>query len=289
MLSAFLQRLGLEAEPPSAAALFRLHRAHIERIPYETTWISLGELWDISIDSSLERIVLGGRGGYCFHLNGSLSRVLAELGYDVSLHVGGVHRGEPDASFMTNHLVLLVHGLATDENPSGTWYVDAGLGDALYEPLPLLAGTYEQGPFTFVLTETPGGVGDWHFAHDPRGSFPGMSFQLRHASIGEFAARHQQLSTSPESGFVKTVCAQRREQHKVTVLRALTLSIRDQAGVTSRVVTDRAEWFALLASEFSVQLDGVEPQALDRLWSRANEAHQAFVDSKVNAEAAASS
>ncbi len=123
MLSANLKRLGLEAEPPSVAALFRLHRAQVERIPYETTWIHLGEQWNIDVDASMERIAFRGRGGYCFHLNGSFARVLMQLGYDVSLHVGGVHRGEPAAEFMTNHLVLLVDGLPTDDNPSGTWYV----------------------------------------------------------------------------------------------------------------------------------------------------------------------
>ena len=46
---------------------------------------------------------------------------------------------------MTNHLVLTVDGLHTDENPLGTWYVDAGLGDALYEAVPLAAGDFRQG------------------------------------------------------------------------------------------------------------------------------------------------
>lgn len=274
MLADYLRRLGLEAEPPSVAALFRIHRAQLERIPYETTWIHLGENWGINVDDSLERIATRGRGGYCFHLNGSLGQVLTQLGYDVSLHVGGVHRGEPEAALMTNHLVLLVSGLVTDENPNGVWYVDAGLGDALYEPLPLVAGTYQQGPLTFVLSETPGAVGDWHFAHDPRGSFPGMAFQSRKATLAEFEARHQHLSTSLESGFVRTVTVQRRERHRVIVLRALTFSIRDEEGFSSRVVTDRAEWFALLADELLLRLDGVGPSDLERLWKSANVSHQ---------------
>ena len=34
----------------------------------------------------------------------------------------------PDA--VGNHLALTVDQLPTDENPSGIWYVDSGLGDA---------------------------------------------------------------------------------------------------------------------------------------------------------------
>ena len=42
-LDAYLARLGLDREPPSVEAMFRLHEAHAERIPYETLWIQLGE------------------------------------------------------------------------------------------------------------------------------------------------------------------------------------------------------------------------------------------------------
>ena len=66
------------------------------------------------------------------------SELLLALGYDVSRHVGGVHGPVgPAEGDLTNHLVLTVRGLPTDAHPDGTWYVDAGLGDALHEPMPL--------------------------------------------------------------------------------------------------------------------------------------------------------
>src|SRR4051812_1686171 len=197
--NAYLRRLGVDAEPPSVEALFRIHRAHVERVPYETTWIHLGERWGVDPQQAMERIAFGRRGGYCFHLNGSLARLLEMLGYAVTLHIGGVHGPELLAESLTNHLVLTVSGLPSNYNPEGRWYVDAGLGDALYEPLPLIPGTYRQDPHTFVLTQTPGGIGDWHFAHDPKGSFPGMNFKSDATDIGAFAERHVQLSTSPDS------------------------------------------------------------------------------------------
>jgi arylamine N-acetyltransferase len=257
--------------------LFRVHRAHVDRGPYETTWIHLGEQWSIDTDAAVERIARGGRGGYCFHLNGSLAWLLSTLGYDVSLHIGGVHGPEPGENDLTNHLVLLVGGLPTDDNPTGDWYVDAGLGDALYEPLPLLAGTYGQDPMTFGLSETPGGVGDWHFAHDPAGSFPGMNFRSAVATIDDFAPRHQILSTSPDSGFVKTVTAQRRARDRVLALRALTLKSQGSAGSETTFVTDRHDWFALLADEFLLPLEGVDSDAKDRLWSSAQTSHEAWL------------
>lgn len=118
---AYLARLGLDAEPPSVEALFRVHRAQVERVPYETLWIHLGEVWGVDTEESARRVALRRRGGYCFHLNGALSELLRSLGYDVVRHVGGVHgpTGASEAE-MTNHLVLTVGGLPTEANPEGT-------------------------------------------------------------------------------------------------------------------------------------------------------------------------
>ena len=277
LTDAYLRRLGVEAEPPSVEALFSIHRAHVEHVPYETTWIHLGERWDIDAHSSVERIAFHGRGGYCFHLNGAFSRLLATLGYDVSHHVGGVHTADPSSNDLTNHLVLVVSGLPSPANPGGDWYVDAGLGDALYEPLPLVAGSYLQGPMTFELEETPGGIGDWHLVHDPLGSFAGMNFRSSAATLDAFEDRHRHLSTSPDSGFVRTVTVQRRVRDGVSALRALTFTTRDRNGTATRLVTDRNDWFALLADEFRLTLDGVDTDQRERLWARARAGHDMWV------------
>jgi N-hydroxyarylamine O-acetyltransferase len=284
LMNAYLRRLGLEAEPPSVDALFRIHRAQVERVPYETTWIPLGERWSVDTEAAFERIALHGRGGYCFHLNGSLGKLLSMLGYDVSMHVGGVHRVEPAADDLTNHLVLVVGGLPTADNPDGNWYVDAGLGDALYEPLPLRDGTYQQEPMTFGLTATPGGIGDWHFTHDPRGSFASMSFRASVGTLDEFENTHVELSTSPDSGFVQVVIAEKRCHDSVCWLRVLTFGRRDRDGAVTRIVTDRHEWFGLLADEFSLTFDDVDAEAKDRLWASACTAHEAWLASSGESE-----
>jgi N-hydroxyarylamine O-acetyltransferase len=274
----YLRRLQLDAEPPSVDALFRIHRAQVERVPYETTWIALGEQWSVDTEAAFERIAERGRGGYCFHLNGSLGRLLTMLGYDVELHVGGVHRFETASEDdLTNHLVLTVGGLPTDDNPRGHWYVDAGLGDALYEPLPLRAGTYRQDPLTFVLDETPGGIGDWHFTHDPQGSFAGMGFRSSVALLDEFARTHVYLSTSPDSGFVRNPTAQLRHEHSINWIRSLTYGQRDHTGVTTSFVTNRDDWFAVLADEFFLTFDGVDADAKERLWTCARDAHDEWL------------
>ena len=116
--AAYLNRLGVEAEPPSAEALTRLHRAHVERVPYETFWIHLAQGWGIDAAESTRRVATTRRGGYCYQLNGAFRTLLTALGYQVSVNVAGVHEaGGPDESTLRNHAALVVEGLPTDTQP----------------------------------------------------------------------------------------------------------------------------------------------------------------------------
>ena len=277
-VSAFLARLGVEREPPSVDGLVRLHRAVLERVPYETTWIHLGEWWSVDRLASLRRIAYQRRGGYCFHINGAFSLLLAALGYNVSLHVGGVHRADgPTPEAMTNHLVLQVHGLPADDCPVGSWYVDAGLGDALYEPMPLIAGTYQQGPFEFGLAASDASFADWQFHHHQSGSFAGMAFRSEPAVIDDFAARNTILSTSPDSAFVQTLTVQRRDATGVDVVRGQMLQRVESTVVSERTLASESEWFDALADVFDLPLTDVVSADRHGLWTRVHAAHEAWL------------
>jgi arylamine N-acetyltransferase len=271
---AYLARLGLEAEPPSADALARLHRAQVERVPYETLWIHTGDRWGVGLAESVARIAHRRRGGYCFHLNGAFSALLESLGYAVTRHVGGVHGPVPATEAeMANHLVLTVSGLPTDANPEGAWYVDAGLGDALHEPVPLAPGAFAQGPYSMRLDETPGAIGDWHLTHDPAGSFAGMAWRRAPATMDAFAAKHEWLSTAPESGFVRVLTVQRRDATGADILRGLALQ-RVGDGASSGDLTTKHELLDALMHVFDLDLDGIEDATLDALWGRMQREHE---------------
>src|SRR5690349_19554438 len=108
-VAGYLRRLGLDHPgPPTAEALAMIHRAHVERVPYETLDLHLGRPVPIEPDASTGRIAQTGRGGYCYHLNGALAELLSALGYQVRRHVGGVQR-RTDArpvGATGNHLAL---------------------------------------------------------------------------------------------------------------------------------------------------------------------------------------
>ena len=278
--AAYLNRLGLDAEHPSVEALTRLHRAHVERIPYETFWIHLGQQWGIDPVETTLRAATTRRGGYCFQLNGAFATLLRSLGYRVSINVAGVHEATgPDASTLRNHAAVIVDGLASESNPGGRWWVDAGLGDALYDPMPLSDTVVAQGPLRFGMAAVGAdGVGDWHLSHDPSGSFTGVSLVDEAVSLDVFTERHHFNATSPESGFAKTVTAQRRSASGTSVMRGCVLTVRAGAETTSRTCESLPEWLDVLEGEFDLSLDDVPSTAVAQLWTSVRRAHDAWLD-----------
>ncbi|GAB1820508.1 arylamine N-acetyltransferase family protein [Herbidospora sp. RD11066] len=272
-VDAYLRRLRLTPEPPGVAGLFALQRAHVERVPYETTAIWLARSTTVDPSESAARIVAG-RGGYCFHLNGAFSELLAALGYSVTRHYGGVQGSATDpAGARGNHLVLTVDGLPTDDNPSGEWLVDTGLGDAIHSPLPLVEGLYEQGPFTYRLRPSEAEPGGWRLDHDARGSFVGMDFRKVPTEMTAFESEHVRLSTSPESGFVRVFSIQRRDATGVDALRGLVLTRIGNAS-TSTTLDREDDYFAALADVFDLHLT-TEERAI--LWPKLVASHEKWL------------
>ena len=274
----YLRRLGLPGPPPvGVEALFAVHRAQVERIPYESVWIWLGERRTIAPLHSV-RHVTGGRGGYCYHLNGAMATLLGWLGFDVRWHVGGV-QGAPDSEVGAtgNHLALTVNGLPTDANPGGRWFVDAGLGDGPHEPMPLVEGEHRQGPFTYALAPSVAVDGGWRFHADPRMSLVGMDFAPGDAEQQAFEAKHRFLQSHPDSGFVRVLTAFRRHATGVDALRGRVLTRQDEEGDTTTDLTTRRDWYAALADVFGLPLSDVDDERRERLWRKVDTAHEAWL------------
>ena len=146
--------------------------------------------------------------------------------------------------------------------------IDVGLGDALHEPIPLVAGVYPQGPFRFRLRPSDANPGGWRFDNDPGLSFVGFDMRPGPVQPDEFAARHRFLMTSPDSRFVRAVTAQRRDATGIDSLKGRVLRRIDGSGETVRELGDVAEWEAVLIDLFGLALDGVDRAAPDSVWRR---------------------
>ena len=274
----YLARLGVgHPGEPSVAGLRALHRAHVERVPYEVMDIQLQRPTTVDPRDSVGR-VRNGRGGYCVQLNGAFSTLLTALGYAVTWHRAGVHANAAlppvSASDPSPHLALTV------ELEGEVWLVDVGLGDGLHEPLPLRAGTYEQGPFTFRLAPSEVDPGGWRFDHDPRGAIAGMDFTTEPAGYEDFAEWHHYLSTSPESRLVRAVAVMRRDADGIDSLTGCMLRRVDGNGRTVRELATAGEWYGALADVFTLPLTELDADEKSALWKKVRGAHEAWLAAK---------
>ncbi|MET9428402.1 arylamine N-acetyltransferase [Streptomyces sp. NPDC003036] len=272
----YLSRLGVTRPgAPSVEALFALQRAHLERVPYENIDIQLGRPPGIEPELSVRRFA-SGQGGYCFHLNGGFAALLEALGYDVTRHVAGVHEDPEGRGANGNHLALTVR-----VGGEG-WFVDAGLGDGPHEPLPLRPGTYRQGPFTYRMEPSDTEPGGWTLFNEG-GPFPVMEMAGRPATMADFAAEHLRLSTAPDSPFLGTFAALRRDAKGLDVLRGRVLTRIDAAGRAERTLDTPEEWYGALADVFGRNLDTLDGTDRAALWERVTRAHEAWLAARAQA------
>jgi N-hydroxyarylamine O-acetyltransferase len=275
----YLRRLGLDraVAGPSTEGLFALHRAHVSRVPYENLEIQLGRVTTVDPQASAARIIAG-RGGYCYHLNGAFALLLETLGYDVTRHLGGVFnqtRTPPGAD--GGHVALTVRVEGAE------WFVDAGLGDALHEPMPLRAGMFRQGPFVYQLEPSPIVAGGWRFWHDPEvSSFAGMDFAPEPVTMDAFVGMHQWLSTAAKSPFVAIAQVGRRTEAGLDFVQGCYLRTFADGALHKQVLTSQDEWFGVISDVFGLPLADVDATARAALWQRMWTAHERYVASLSN-------
>ena len=185
------------------------------------------------------RRIVGRRGGYCYHLNGGFSALLAWLEVDVTRHLAGVQGpGVSDPPGPNgNHLGLTVR---TDDGDE--WLVDVGLGDGPAEPIPLVAGSHEQGGYRYQLRPSAMTTAVWRFEHDPRGGFAGFDMAGERATIADFESMHGQLST--QSRFAQVATAQRRSGERIEILRGCVYTELEPDDSRAHDVTEAADWWS---------------------------------------------
>lgn len=252
LAGAYLGRLGFGERPPATAETLRgLHRAHLERVPFENLDVQLGIPIELDAHAFAEQIALGGRGGFCYQLNGAFALLLRSLGFEAELLEARVH--SPDGlGGPFGHVCLRVR---FEERPC---LADVGFGRGCFdEPIALVPDLQQRDTAgTFVLRPAEGGTLDLlcDGAEEYR-----VALAARDLDDFEPGCRYHQ--TSPDSWFTRaTVCTIRTPAGRTT-LAGTRLVETTPAGRTEREL-DRAAFADVLAGRFGIALDDA---ALDRL------------------------
>ncbi len=137
-LHQYLQRISYGGPLSATLATLRsLQRAHLLAIPFENLDVQLEEEPSLDIDRIYEKIVTGGRGGWCYEMNALFAWALRELGFSVDLIGAAVGREKRGADAEMNHLALIVtleRAAATFANFFDRYFnLHPGRSEALWE------------------------------------------------------------------------------------------------------------------------------------------------------------
>lgn len=247
LVDAYLDRTGA-ARPAAAdaAALRDLHLRHQLAVPFENLSIHLGQ--DIVLDASaLAEKIIGGRGGFCYELNGAFAELLGALGYRVTLLAARVYGdgGRPGPPY--DHLALRVEAA----DGSGPWLADVGFGRHAHYPLRLDSRADQRDPGgVFRLEETA--EGDLRVLRDGR---PQYLLDTRPRRLSDFEATCWWQRTSPKSHFRQSlVCSLLTGRGRVT-LSGRKLVLTEDERREEYDLRDGGEVLAAYREHFGITLE----------------------------------
>jgi len=273
LLDGYLARIGYEGTVrPNVRALTDIHRAHITAVPYESLEIQLGRENVLAEDAFFEKLVRRRRGGWCYEMNGLLTRALRDVGFSVTRVGGAVARDLLGEQAIGNHLVGLV-------DLDRRYVVDVGLMDGPLEPFPLEERRWTEGPLEFRLERLPDGW--WRFHNHAHGLARSFDFTEEPRELSWYQGMCTTLQTQDFSPFVQSAFASRRTEKGFRALRDASDFRLDDGVMNRREITDPGDYRAVLAGILGVDL-GSE---IDVLWPRI----RARVAERARAAASASS
>lgn len=274
-LAAYLSHVGhLGDTHPDLDTLVSLHQAHLATAPYENLDIQLGRPPSLTPQALFDKVVRQGRGGFCYEMNATLASALQAIGFEVSLAEAGVERLERGDQCWGNHLALLTTVAGK------TMLADVGLGDGFVEPLELRVGEHRQGEFTYRLDHVAPGV--WRCFPDSHGSVKSVDIRIAPRRLDDFFARCHELSTAPDSSFVKTLTVQQPRRHVKHALRGRTVTITGPQVESGRrrILLQTSTEFAEALRSFGLDPARLGGPQLDQLWRQACRQHDAWASAQ---------
>jgi len=250
--NAWLARIGYSGPAtPTLETLNRLIFAHSHSIAYETLDIMLGCPPKLDIQTLQNKMIAGGRGGYCFEQNMLFRAGLRSLGYRITSLQGRVVRGLAiDAARPAIHMLLQV------ELPEGTYLADVGFGNLAPTCALLLTPQIEQ--------ETPHEV--MRFI-DVGGELT-LQARLKHGwqhiyrvipyprYDGEYEITNWYTATHPETPYQGNIIVAKPgpNRSRITMYNA-RVTVRDAEGhAEKRWLASESEFRDVLRGEFGLNL-----------------------------------
>jgi 3-hydroxybutyryl-CoA dehydrogenase len=256
----YLERIGYTGPRiVSRSSLNALHHCHVQSVPFETLDLHLGIPIVLELPHLERKMILEGRGGFCYELNGLFAELLRGFGFDVTHIMARTFDAKGMLSPPFAHLALLV----TLEGKN--FLVDVGWGRGILPPLELKIGI--QGD---TIIER---VGDfWRISgknlhgENPHGEWkPHYQFDTAHHTLSEFVNMCNFYQYSSESHFRHTVYCGKETVSGYFDLRDLTQTLHGEQYKPSKTL-EPLEYRTVLYGAFGISLSHREFERLLHGW-----------------------
>ncbi len=245
-LDAYLARIGLP-RPPTVDfdTLAAIQRAHLLSFTWEAMDAFMGWPSSLRPQDAFAKMVSGKRGGWCYEMNGLLGAALVTLGFPVTRLCGAVNRSARGDTAIGNHLTLRV-------DLDQPYLADAGLSDAIIQPVPLKLGPIRQRGFDFAITATDDG---WlRFQNHAQGLAPYFDFHADWSDEAAMVAAHRWLTENPLSPLIGTLVFIRHTPEGYVALQNDKLRRITSAGSSEERITSAGELVDTVNEIFAVDV-----------------------------------
>jgi N-hydroxyarylamine O-acetyltransferase len=229
-IDAYLNRIGLRG-PATATldTLRQIHERHPAAIAFENLATFAGAVPRLDIDSLEQKLVLSGRGGWCFEQNLLVSHVLRALGFEVRQLAARVLWNAPDGAVRPrSHMALLV---SADGVPH---LVDVGFGGlTLTAPLRFEVDLEQSTPHeTFRIVA---GADDFIVQARLEDAWKSLyRFDLQAQSVADYEVTNWYLATHSDSHFRSNLMVARSDVGQRYALLNAQLTIHSVQGKSER-------------------------------------------------------
>lgn len=244
---AYFARIGFDGEAtPTLETLQRIHLMHSCSIPFENLDVLLGRTIKLELDNVFEKLVVAGRGGYCYEQNALLRAALQDIGFDVEDLGGRVLITQPPEMPPRTHRLLLV------TINQQRYLADVGFGGKTLTS-PLRLETDVEQPTAHGVYRLTHLEGDYLLSLKQQDEWlPLYRFDLQPQYFSDFQVANHYVSTWPESYFRHHLMLCLHKTDGTTI----TLSNRQfNNGQQRQEINDEAELYRILQDVFGLRLD----------------------------------
>lgn len=248
----YFQRIACTADKqPSLALLNTLQKQHLCNIPFENLAIHYHQPINLTTERLFEKIVINGRGGFCYELNGLFYQLLLALGFQAKLISGEVFDDKTKGYGRAyDHMAIVV--TLDDIN----YLADVGFGEFSATPIPITHARIhhdQRGDFLIEHSEAYWGV----YKKTDDLWQPEYRFDTASCQIADFRQMCEYHQTSPESHFTqKRLISLAKENGRVTITGD-TLILREDDTITEQPLLHHSDFASALMTYFGIDADSL--------------------------------